>query len=131
VGISLLALIAECGILVLRYAAFTGYLGEDKEAWKEYDATELVKAHTGPAPPVLIDVGTQDEFLESQLHPWAFAEAAKGKIDVTLNMQDGYDHRCAAFRLCGPSCVVYVIYALRAVNSLVQIDLLLCAVTSS
>eukprot|EP00884_Botryococcus_braunii_P012592 jgi/Botrbrau1/21333/Bobra.0184s0043.1 len=29
--------------------AFTGYLGEDQEAWKQYDACELVKAYDGPS----------------------------------------------------------------------------------
>lgn len=28
---------------------FTGYLGEDQEKWKDWDATELVKNYTGPA----------------------------------------------------------------------------------
>jgi S-formylglutathione hydrolase len=35
--------------------AFTGYLGEDKEAWKKHDATELVKSWKGPLN-ALIDV---------------------------------------------------------------------------
>jgi S-formylglutathione hydrolase len=35
--------------------AFSGYLGEDREAWKEWDATELVKQHKGKFD-VLIDV---------------------------------------------------------------------------
>jgi len=35
--------------------AFTGYLGEDREAWKKYDATELVRVWEGDLD-VLIDV---------------------------------------------------------------------------
>lgn len=35
--------------------AFKGYLGEDREGWKEHDATELVKRWKGPLD-VLIDV---------------------------------------------------------------------------
>lgn len=35
--------------------AFKGYFGEDKEAWKEWDATELVRKWEGPLD-VLIDV---------------------------------------------------------------------------
>jgi S-formylglutathione hydrolase len=35
--------------------AFKGYLGEDQEKWKQYDATELVKQWEGPLE-MLIDV---------------------------------------------------------------------------
>lgn len=80
-------------IFHLSLVAFTGYLGEDQEAWKQYDATELAKAYSGLCPPILMDTGTDDEFLEGQLHPWAFVEAAQGKLDVTSNMREGYDHR--------------------------------------
>lgn len=37
--------------------AFSGYLGSNKESWKEYDATELVKNYDGPIPDILIDQG--------------------------------------------------------------------------
>lgn len=34
----------------------TGYLGDaDKEAWKEYDATELMRQYKGPHLPMLVD----------------------------------------------------------------------------
>lgn len=36
--------------------AFKGYLGEDKEAWKAHDATELVKKWMGDDLKILIDV---------------------------------------------------------------------------
>ncbi|KAK2078022.1 hypothetical protein QBZ16_003890 [Prototheca wickerhamii] len=72
--------------------AFNGYLGDDKEAWKQYDATELVKAYSGPQLAVLIDQGTGDNFYPTQLQPEAFAESAKGKLDLELRMQEGYDH---------------------------------------
>jgi S-formylglutathione hydrolase len=73
--------------------AFSGYLGESNtEAWKEYDATELVSSYSGPKLDVLIDTGTEDEFLQGQLHPWAFVEAAAGKLNLTSNMREGYDH---------------------------------------
>lgn len=36
--------------------AFSGYLGaENKEAWKEYDACELVKKYNGPPLEILVD----------------------------------------------------------------------------
>jgi S-formylglutathione hydrolase len=58
--------------------AFTGYLGDDKAAWKKHDATELIKTWKGDKLDVLIDVGTGDNFYkQKQLLPENFAEAAK------------------------------------------------------
>jgi S-formylglutathione hydrolase len=45
-------------------AAFSGYLGEDKEAWAEYDATALLMSYTGPKLPVLVDTGLADNFYK-------------------------------------------------------------------
>ena len=60
-------------------AVFKGYLGEDQAAWAAYDATEIVKKDGYPSKsPILIDVGTTDKFLDSQLRPQLFLEAAKG-----------------------------------------------------
>jgi S-formylglutathione hydrolase len=36
--------------------------------------------------------GTDDEFLEVQLRPWAFEAAIAGKVQLTARMQQGYDH---------------------------------------
>ncbi len=36
--------------------AFKGYLGEDKDSWADYDATELVKKWEGDPLDILIDV---------------------------------------------------------------------------
>lgn len=74
--------------------AFAGYLGEgwEEAAAQQYDATELVKRYDGPQLPVLMDTGTDDEFLKTQLHPWTFEEAAKGKLKLESRMQLGHDH---------------------------------------
>lgn len=46
--------------------AFTGYLGDNKESWKEWDATELVAQYKGPAIEIFIDqVGNNEFFLHS------------------------------------------------------------------
>jgi len=72
--------------------AFTGYLGS-VEAGKAYDATELVKSYTGPKVPVLIDQGTEDGFLATQLKPKNFVvAAANAGYNVELRMQPQYDH---------------------------------------
>lgn len=71
---------------------FSAYLGDDKTAWKAYDATELVLAGAEKIP-LLIDHGTSDEFLEEQLYPQDILAACK-KMDfpINLRMQEGYDH---------------------------------------
>ncbi len=72
--------------------ALGAYLGPDREAWKQYDATELVKSATEKLP-ILIDQGEADEFLESQLQPWRLREAAEAAgHPLVLRMQPGYDH---------------------------------------
>lgn len=72
--------------------AFGGYLGPDREAWKEYDATELI-AHNRWNSEILIDQGSADNFLESQLKPEQFREACDAaNISLTLRYQEGYDH---------------------------------------
>ncbi|MBD2772912.1 S-formylglutathione hydrolase [Iningainema tapete] len=71
---------------------FSRYLGEDKETWRAYDATELVKQF-GYHSPILIDQGTADKFLTEQLLPEVFA-AACNEVNqpLTLRYQEGYDH---------------------------------------
>ena len=71
---------------------FSAYLGDNKEAWKGYDATELVKAGCAVIP-VLIDQGLADEFLQGQLFPQDLEAAYKARgIPITLRMHEGYDH---------------------------------------
>ena len=44
-------------------------------------------------PEILVDQGTADPFLESQLKPDLLREACgKAGIPLTLRMQEGYDH---------------------------------------
>ena len=73
--------------------ALRGYLGEDKQAWKNYDACELVKEKSWPYSTILIDQGTKDSFLEEQLKPELFQAAClNAGVSVKLRMQRGYDH---------------------------------------
>lgn len=68
------------------------YLGEDQTAWREYDASELLKAR-GCALPLLVDQGDADNFLAEQLKPEALEAAAdEAGAPLTLRMQPGYDH---------------------------------------
>ena len=72
--------------------AFAGYLGENREKWRAYDASELVlesKFHS----PILIDVGTSDRFRQEQLKPEIFEQAcAKVGQPLMLRQREGYDH---------------------------------------
>lgn len=77
--------------------AFSGYLGdseEDRERWKEYDASELVSRYPfSDGREILIDQGTEDGFLDEQLYPHVFEEACqRAGQPLTLRRQEGYDH---------------------------------------
>lgn len=73
--------------------ALTGYLGPDRATWRDYDATELIRARGWKGPPLLIDQGSKDQFLDGQLMPQLLLEACKDAgVGVDLRMQKGYDH---------------------------------------
>lgn len=73
--------------------AFAGYLGDDREVWKKHDAVELINSGHKSDAEILIDQGTSDPFLESQLQPELFEKAcASASQPVTIRMQEGYDH---------------------------------------
>ena len=72
--------------------AFSHYLGADQATWRAYDATELVQT-TQLNFPILIDQGTADSFLTTQLMPDLFAAAcARVGQPLTLRRQERYDH---------------------------------------
>lgn len=72
--------------------AFSNYLGDDREAWKEWDTCELLAGATERLP-LLVDQGDADGFLETQLKPQALVRAAEAAgHPLTLRMQPGYDH---------------------------------------
>jgi S-formylglutathione hydrolase len=72
--------------------ALSGYLGDDREAWRDYDTTELAKGAEWSTE-VLVDQGTADDFLDEQLKPHLLQEAFRAAgIPLTLRYQAGYDH---------------------------------------
>lgn len=72
--------------------AFTGYLGGDTKAWEQWDATLLIPTARERLP-LLVDQGTADEFLDSQLNPDALAEVCETfHHHINLRMHRGYDH---------------------------------------
>jgi len=72
--------------------AFGAYLGPDRAAWQEFDASVLMGRHAFPGP-VLVDQGLADKFLPGQLRPEAL-EAAAHRSGQVLNLRrhEGYDH---------------------------------------
>ncbi len=71
---------------------FKAYLGNDRETWAAYDATRLIEDGAS-AIPVLIDQGTDDEFLAQQLHPASLERVCAARaFPLSLRWQDGYDH---------------------------------------
>jgi S-formylglutathione hydrolase len=74
--------------------AFTGYLGEDRAAWKAYDSSELVASVSHKfAQGILIDQGLSDQYLAEQLYPDVFEAACRAAGQpVTLRRHEGYDH---------------------------------------
>jgi S-formylglutathione hydrolase len=73
--------------------ALAGYLGPDREQWRQYDATALVEARGWKGPAILVDQGTKDQFLESQLKPELLKEACqRAAVPLELRLREGYDH---------------------------------------
>ncbi len=73
--------------------ALGGYLGADREAWAACDASLLIQSRGWKGPTLLIDQGTADPFLQTQLKPELLAAACdRANVPLSLRMQDGYDH---------------------------------------
>jgi S-formylglutathione hydrolase len=72
--------------------ALTGYLGPNKDAWRNHDTVALIEdgaKYSG----FLVDVGEADNFLKEQLKPELLqAACSKANIPLTLRRQAGYDH---------------------------------------
>lgn len=74
--------------------AFSGYLGEDREQWLQYDASVLMKQAHNPFPAgILVDQGLADKFLPEQLFPEVFEAACRevGQV-LQLRRHQAYDH---------------------------------------
>ncbi len=73
--------------------AFTTYLGNDRELWKQHDSCELIAAVGDVRTPALVDQGEADNFLVEQLKPEALeAVVAETGYPLTLRLHSGYDH---------------------------------------
>ena len=72
--------------------ALTGYLGENYGHWRNYDACSLIE-DGARVKIILVDQGTEDNFLKDQLKPDLLKDACEaGGIDLHLRLQNGFDH---------------------------------------
>lgn len=72
--------------------ALGNYLGEDRNDWRDWDATQLIP-HATEQLTLLIDQGSEDEFLGEQLKPGSLEQACIGTHHpLELRMREGYDH---------------------------------------
>jgi len=72
--------------------AFTAYLGKNKDDWRVYDASELMRQATQHVP-AKVDQGESDDFLAEQLKPETLTAAAQvSNYPLELNLHQGYDH---------------------------------------
>lgn len=72
--------------------AFSRFFGEDRKAWRAWDASVLLR-DAKERLPILVDQGDADGFLDQQLQPQALVRAAEEVgHPLTLRMQPGYDH---------------------------------------
>jgi S-formylglutathione hydrolase len=79
--------------------AFGHLLGDDPQSWMAWDSSALLAGGQGPVGPdgqplpLLVDQGTADGFLETQLMPEALEAAATASgHPLQLRRQPGYDH---------------------------------------
>ncbi|WP_461517037.1 S-formylglutathione hydrolase [Porticoccus sp.] len=72
--------------------ALAGYLGDDRETWRNHDTSELIRQASQHLP-MLVDQGDADNFLREQLKPELLEQAARESgYPLELRMQPGYDH---------------------------------------
>jgi len=69
------------------------YLGSDRAAWAAYDACALLRSRGWQGPPILVEQGDADPFLDAQLKPALLIEAAgQAGASLEVRMHAGYDH---------------------------------------
>lgn len=73
--------------------ALPRYLGDDREAWREYDACALLADGARFPGPILVDQGEADRFLDEQLQPERLERAClDAGQPLELRRRPGYDH---------------------------------------
>ena len=91
--------VGQSGIMVFiqdssgsRSLTLGGDYESNKSSWANYDAVEIIK-DIDSCVPILIDQGTDDEFLEKQLNTDLFIQSISDKnLPINVRYQEGYDH---------------------------------------
>lgn len=74
------------------HKAFGAYLGDDQDSWQQWDTCHLLTQTTTHVP-MLIDQGTEDDFLENQLQTQRLVDVCQtADYPATVRLQPGYDH---------------------------------------
>ncbi len=72
--------------------ALTGYIGADRDKWREYDACALIE-DGARLTDLLVDQGKADTFLQEQLKTNLLDQACRNAdMRAAIRMQEGYDH---------------------------------------
>lgn len=91
-SVSAFAPVAAAGSSPWGEKALSRYLGPDRAAWREYDASELAR-RARYAGSILVDQGRADKFLDEQLKPHLLRDACRASgTMLELRLHDGYDH---------------------------------------
>ena len=94
VSVSALAPVCAASESAWGQAAFTEYFGQDNSLWQASDASFMIEQVGQQYPNILVDQGTNDEFLaDGQLQTSRLQQACqKAKQPLTLRYQAGHDH---------------------------------------
>jgi S-formylglutathione hydrolase len=72
--------------------ALGGYLGPDRQTWRQYDSSALIEDGAAPLP-LRIDQGGADDFLAEQLRPELLVAACEAQgFPLIFHEHPGYDH---------------------------------------
>ncbi len=72
--------------------ALTGYLGDDRDAWRKYDACALIE-DGARIDNLLVDQGRADDYLDDELKTWLLEDAVReAGMEATIRLHEGYDH---------------------------------------
>lgn len=93
-SVSAFAPIVNPGSVPWGRKAFSGYLGDNEFEWQQYDSCALLAQGAGrAAPPILVDQGLADIFLEKQLITDRFVRACDDAgVTAKINLREHYDH---------------------------------------
>ena len=91
-SVSAFAPISHPAVVPWGEKALSRFLGENRDAWKSWDACELM-SDAAERLPLLVDQGADDSFLQTQLKPELLQAAALASCHpLQLNLRVGYDH---------------------------------------